>query len=102
MITKEQAYQKAFTAAEAENMYSIVIVKVSENASCWMFHYNSAAYMATREIGHRHAGNAPIIVDKTDGSLHTGGTRFEAEFYLQAYHQCEQKNLDYDEYVKTT
>ncbi len=63
--------------------------------------YNSKAYVETGEIGHRLAGNAPIIIDKADGSVHTGGTRFGAYFYLQAYHTCKQQHLDYDEYLKT-
>ena len=40
----------------------------------WVFFYNSKKYLETGEIRFALAGNAPLIVDALDGSLHVTGT----------------------------
>ena len=51
----------------------------------WVFFYESKKYMASGSIGDRLAGNAPIIVDRSDGSLHETGTAYPIEHYIDAF-----------------
>jgi hypothetical protein len=41
-----------------------------EEPSCWVFFYNSRAYIETGSFSHALAGNGPIVVDKDTGALH--------------------------------
>ena len=51
----------------------------------WIFFYSSQKYEETNNINHALAGNAPIIVNKFDDSLHITGTAFDIEHYIAEY-----------------
>lgn len=51
----------------------------------WVFFYQSREYLETGDLSQQLAGNAPIIVDREDGSVHTTGTAEPVEHYLAAY-----------------
>jgi sulfate adenylyltransferase subunit 1 (EFTu-like GTPase family) len=56
-----------------------------EKAFGWVFFYSSKKYEETGKISYALAGNAPIIVNKFDGSLHITGTAFETDHYIAEY-----------------
>lgn len=45
-----------------------------ETETCWVFFYNTRAYLETGSIRHALAGNAPIFVMKADPSVFFGRT----------------------------
>lgn len=51
----------------------------------WVFFYQSKEYMRTRDVFDSLAGNAPIIINKYDGSLQTTGTAHTIEKYIADY-----------------
>lgn len=51
----------------------------------WLYFYNSSAYLQHGELGAMLAGNAPFIIDASDGALHEFGTAHPIEEYLKEY-----------------
>ncbi|GAA0561926.1 YrhB domain-containing protein [Chitinophaga japonensis] len=51
----------------------------------WVFFYQSKEYLKTGDILDALGGNAPIIVNKFDGSLHITGTAHPVEKYISDY-----------------
>ncbi len=60
----------------------IVINKTLETDSCWVFFYNTRAYIETGSISHALAGNAPVFVLKDDPSAWFGRTDIPLEDQL--------------------
>lgn len=56
-----------------------------EVACGWVFFYQSKRFLQTNEVGDALAGNAPILIDSRDGSLHVTGTARRVEYYVQNY-----------------
>ena len=57
----------------------------------WVFFYTSRRYLETGEFRYMLAGNAPIIVEKEDGSLHELGTALPFQEYVREYEQLRRK-----------
>lgn len=53
----------------------------------WVFFYQSKEYLRTGDIFDALGGNAPIIINKYDGSLHITGTAHPVEKYISDYVQ---------------
>jgi immunity protein 35 of polymorphic toxin system len=51
----------------------------------WVFFYNSTKYLETKNFRDAVAGNAPLIVDRDDGSVHLTGTADPVETYIERY-----------------
>jgi hypothetical protein len=51
----------------------------------WVFFYDSIAHHRTGEFRNAIVGNAPLLVDRTDGSLHVTGTARPIEEYIERY-----------------
>lgn len=51
----------------------------------WVFFYDSSRHLESGEVSDLLAGNAPIIVNKHDGSLHITGTYKAVEEFIAAY-----------------
>ena len=51
----------------------------------WVFFYQSQKYVETRDTMHALVGNAPLIVDRRDGSIHVTGTGRPTEYYIENY-----------------
>lgn len=56
-----------------------------EVACGWVFFYQSKRYLQTNDTLDAVAGNAPILVDSGDCSLHVTGTARPVEYYVQNY-----------------
>jgi Immunity protein 35 len=56
-----------------------------ERSFGWAFFYDAALPTGSGDADAVLAGNAPIIVDKRDGSLHETGTAYLIEQYLDNY-----------------
>jgi hypothetical protein len=51
----------------------------------WVFFYESEHVCRGGHFAHKLVGNAPLIVDRIDGSLHVTGTANPVEFYIEEY-----------------
>ena len=53
----------------------------------WMFFYQSEEYLSTGNPGKMVGGNAPIIVDRYNASVHITGTGQAEDYYIKKYSQ---------------
>lgn len=51
----------------------------------WIFFYHSRKYIETKDLKFYILGNAPILVNKFDGSLNYTGTAYETDHYIKEY-----------------
>lgn len=56
-----------------------------ERAFGWVFFYDSRQHVETAEFRHALAGNAPIVITRSDGVVHETGTAMPLERYLKQY-----------------
>jgi hypothetical protein len=66
----------------------------------WMFFYQSTEYIRTKNPGAMIGGNAPIIVDKYNSSVHVTGTRREEQFYIEKYCQYRDSPAIFNEEIR--
>jgi hypothetical protein len=67
------------------HLKKLVVVRVDEHDFGWVYFYDSSTHVETANADEALAGNAPLIVDKTDGKLYVTGTALPIEHYLQEY-----------------
>ena len=58
----------------------------------WVFFYNSKLFVETRDINHALGGNAPIIVNRVDGSLYETGTAHSIDYYILEYRRGRRRD----------
>jgi hypothetical protein len=63
----------------------IVDAQTIETEFGWIFFYQSEEFLNTGESERQLAGNAPLIVDRRDGSLHVTGTAKPLKEYIREY-----------------
>lgn len=90
MITKEMALEKVQSflgIPAADDKDAIVIMEnLTDTFELgWVFFYQSKAFVETGNIYEALGGNAPIIVNKYDGSLYVTGTGHPTEVYIAEY-----------------
>jgi hypothetical protein len=51
---------------------------------CWVFFYNSRAYLETGSFSHALTGNGPIVVEKDTGAIHELATARPVDEQLEA------------------
>jgi hypothetical protein len=56
----------------------------------WVFFYTSKLFRETGDFQYALAGNAPLIVDRRDGTLHVTGTVLPLEHYIERYQRERQ------------
>jgi immunity protein 35 of polymorphic toxin system len=54
-----------------------------EKSYGWIFFYDSKEFLESGNFSDRLAGNAPIVVAKADGRIHTTGTAYPLQHYLE-------------------
>lgn len=72
-------------AAECGIDLQLVEAEILEKSFGWVFFYQSKRFLETGDYSERLAGNAPFIIDRRDGGLHTMGTAKPLEDYLAGY-----------------
>ena len=60
----------------------------------WVFFYDSARYVDTKDRRFAVNGNAPIIVDRQDGSVHPTGTARPIDEYIATYEKTRIRTDD--------
>jgi hypothetical protein len=56
----------------------------------WIFFYDTKAFAEDHDPMYELAGNAPIIVDREDGSLHVTGTGRPIEEYMEEFRKKKE------------
>ena len=70
---------------DERHLQKLVVVRVDEHDFGWVYFYDGSRHVETGSASDALAGNAPLIVDKTDGKLYITGTARPIEHYLQAF-----------------
>ncbi len=90
MITIEDAKLLALEQLREIQKMSNVELALLENETrafkCgWVFFYQSKEYVLTGDVQFLVGGNAPIIVDKYNKTVHLTGTGHDISYYIQKY-----------------
>lgn len=60
-------------------------VATEEHDFGWVFFWNTRAYLIENDFSAALGGNAPLIVSRKDGSIHTTGTALRTSHYIEEY-----------------
>jgi immunity protein 35 of polymorphic toxin system len=86
MITQEDAatIARRFLKEHVQHRVpeEVVLAGFEEHPTCWVFGYNTRAYVETRALSRALAGNGPIIVNRRTGSVRQGTTARPVEEQL--------------------
>lgn len=90
MLSFEQAKELALKKLQEIEKTSDVKLAFLENESIafdygWVFFYQSEEFVRTGDESKLVAGNAPIIVDKYNGSVILAGTARGIQYYIAIY-----------------
>ncbi len=87
MLTKEEARELAWNEIKKLSYFELVILDeyTMEEDFGWLFCYTSKEFFETGDIRHSLYGNAPIILNKYDGSIHETGTNNTREYFVKKY-----------------
>lgn len=84
--TAESIVKQYLASRAGHNREFAVMDKLTiERPFGWVFFYNSKQFLETRDISQALVGNAPLIVDRADGSVHVTGTAEPTEHYIKEY-----------------
>jgi len=70
---------------DERHVQKLVVVRVDEHDFGWVYFYDGSLHVETGNVRDAIAGNAPLIVDRTDGKLYITGTAHPIEHYLQEF-----------------
>ena len=81
------AFGSALPGYDDQPKYHLIILEdqTQEYDFGWVFSYNSREYIEEGTFSAALAGNAPLIVDKSDGRIYETGTAYPIEHYIDAY-----------------
>jgi hypothetical protein len=88
MLSKENAIDIAANyLKEISAKYELVLLleETKEFELGWVFFYQSRKFIESGDCRDMLGGNAPIIVNKRDGSVHVAGTSHAVEKYIEDY-----------------
>jgi len=77
--------------APADTRFVICDQFTRERPFGWVFCYQSELYLTTKDPKHMLAGNAPLIVDRADGSVHVTDTTKPLDEYIAEYERKRAK-----------
>ena len=90
MITHDEARDMIAREIESFRLSDGDVAEIADEHTIerpwgWVFFYNSRQYRATGEFGFCLTGNAPYIVNRSDGSVEITGTARSIEHYIAEY-----------------
>lgn len=84
---------EARTIAEALlDLETYVITAVREFDVGWVYFFDSRRHQETGDLRDAIGGNAPILVDRSDGAAHLTGTARSTEEYIDLYRLRDPNN----------
>lgn len=77
---------------ESESNIKLLIIEdeTIEFQFGWLFFYQSEEFVKTGNMDSIIGGNASLIVDKFNSSIHVTGTRMSEDFYIEKY--CKHRD----------
>jgi hypothetical protein len=86
MLSEHDARRLAERAlAEMAFDGGLVIIGVEQFEPGWVFCYDSVRHQQTKASSDSIVGNAPLLVDRVDGTVHVTGTARPTEDYIAEY-----------------
>ena len=90
MLTFQDAERVAQSVLEKESRLAGTKLQIVRELTIakdygWIFRYQSAAYIRTRDFYDILLGNAPFLVQKSDGRVVVFGTAYPLEWYIAQY-----------------
>jgi hypothetical protein len=76
--------------------HHLVIVEEREYEFGWAFFWNTKEFVDSEDHRHNLAGNAPMIVDRSDGQLYVTGTAHSWAHYLEEYRSGKRRLAEPD------
>jgi hypothetical protein len=99
MINREKAIeiaqrQIAIMAVRSNLDLALVLEDTVEFDLGWIFLWDSKKFLETHDFSEALAGNAPMIVDRRDGSVHQTSTALaKADELIEWYHQQQDARI---------
>jgi hypothetical protein len=86
-VEAKQTVLRYLDARERESGIQLALLEecTIERKFGWVFFYQYKRYLESGSIRDALAGNAPIVVTKSDGRVHVTGTGLPLEQYLQKF-----------------
>jgi hypothetical protein len=85
-FSKARRIAETWVDVMMEGTAEIVREAVQAKPYGWIFYYQSSAYLRDRsDMSNALAGNAPFIIDRTNGGLHVLGTGQNFDIRLAAF-----------------
>jgi len=100
MITQDAAARIAQTVAERAMQQPVSIrpeLTIVRDFG-WVFFYDSVEYVSTQNEAARLYGNAPVIVNRSNGRASLTGTQYPIEDYLAAYEALGPERFEKDDW----
>ncbi|HVU95794.1 MAG TPA: YrhB domain-containing protein [Puia sp.] len=94
MLSKENAIDIASNYVKEKSVkYELVLLtdKTIEFELGWVFFYQSLKYIESGDYRDRLTGNAPIIVNKFNGSITVTGTAYPVQRYIDDYLKAQKE-----------
>ncbi|MBW8686979.1 YrhB domain-containing protein [Chitinophaga rhizophila] len=94
MVTFAEALKIARDYLDISNNPSLYIMEdlTIEFEYGWVFFYQSTERVKIAGVLVGLGGNAPVLVDKLDGTLHRTGTAYRQEKYIEDYIKKKKMN----------
>jgi hypothetical protein len=70
---------------DERHIQRLVVVRVDEHDFGWVYFYDGSMHVETGKVSDALVGNAPLIVDRTDGKLYITGTARPIEHYIEEF-----------------
>jgi hypothetical protein len=85
--TAKQIAARAISKIKVAPGIELVLLedKIIERPFGWVFRYNSKKFLETGDYRDSVLGNAPLIIDRRDGSVHLTKTAPPIDFYIEKY-----------------
>jgi hypothetical protein len=95
-VTVDEAKILALRIASATGGPPIAIVDENtiERSFGWVFHYQSQAYLESRNIMYRLGGNGPIFVNRDTGRVSFGAGGIKTQLLIEAYEALGPDRFD--------
>jgi hypothetical protein len=96
MIEREEALKLAQSSLDASCKHPDLTARVTELREwphAWVAYYQATDYIETGDPRSRLVGNAPLLIEKEDGSLHFTCAAFPIEGYMGHYEMARSRGL---------
>ena len=96
MEARKNVFGSALPGHKDRPKHHLVVVSEREYDFGWVFFYNTKEFVDSGDPVLGLVGNAPLIVDRTDGQLYVSGTAHPLEHYIEEYRKGIRHRGDQD------